>query len=227
MEIEKLPLFTELTEDEIKRSLVCSGAKVETYEKNAFIFQQEDKPSRLYFVLSGTVLLGQVNALGRQNYAEYLEAGQGFGEIDLFLEYPAYRYFAEAKTAVRVLAVSRHFFYKTCPKNCAHHSKIIFNMLRIFAGEADKNSRKLHLLTCGTLKQRIASYLMDISGGKQDVTIPMKREDLAAYLNTTRPSLSRELSFMQERGIIELKGRSVIRIFSFAMLQDVIDGVME
>ena len=111
MQIENLTLFHGLSEEETKRSMICSRAKVETYEQDAYIFRQEDHPSRLYFVLSGTVLLGQINALGRQNFIEYLGEGQGFGEIDLFLEHDIYDYFAFAKTEVKLLSVSRHFFY--------------------------------------------------------------------------------------------------------------------
>lgn len=224
MELEKLSLFQELTEEQIWQSMVCSQARVEHFDKNAYIFRQEDKPARLYFVLSGTVLLGQVNAAGRQNYVEYVNEGQGFGEVDLFLEHEEYRYFAEAKSEVTVLAVSRHFFYGTCAKNCSHHHKIIFNLLRIFAKEADRNNRKLHLLTSGNLRQRIAGYLMERCDENRIVELTMKREELAAYLNTTRPSLSRELSWMREAGVIEVISRSRIRIVSYEDLQNIIDG---
>lgn len=224
MEISGLSLFQNLSEEEIQRSMACSRAKIETYRKNSYIFRQEDHPSRLYFILSGTVQLGQINSLGRQGYVEYLEEGQSFGEVDLFLQHKEYNYFAEARTDVRLLAISSHFFYGTCGKNCTHHSRVIFNMLYIFAKEADKNSRKLHLLTCGTLRQRIASYLLEQSSGKHEVRVQMKREDLAAYLNTTRPSLSRELSGMQDAGIIVLEGRNLIRILSFELLQNIIAG---
>lgn len=224
MKIENLPLFQELTGDEIRRSMLCSQAKIEQYEKNSYIFCQEDRPLRLYFVLSGTVLLGQINADGRQNYVEYIGEGQGFGEVDLFLGHQEYRYFAAAKSEVTVLAVPSHFFYGTCENNCRHHHKIIFNLLRIFAKEADRNTRKLHLLTSGSLRQRIASYLMEQCEGKEEVLLTMKREELAAYLNTARPSLSRELSWMRDMGVIELVSRSRIRITSFKALQKIIDG---
>lgn len=223
MELKELTIFRGLTEDEINRSFTCSEAKVREYAKNEFIFQQEEKPQRLYMILEGSVLLGQINVMGRQNYVEYLGEGQSFGEVDLFLEHDSYEYFSMAKTKSRVLEISDHFFYSTCAKNCVHHSKIIFNMMRIFADEADKMSQKLYLLTCGTLRQRVASYLMRQSGGKSEVRLPMKREELAAYLNTTRPSLSRELSYLQNEGIITIKDRSHIRIRDFELLQEEID----
>lgn len=224
MKLQNLMLFRELTEEEINRSMVCSRARIEEYKKNSYIFRQEDKPSRLYFVLMGSVFLGQFNAAGRQSHVEYIGEGQGFGEVDLFLEHDTYNYFAVAKSDVRLLSVSRHFFYGPCAKNCMHHHKIIFNLLKIFAREVDRNTRKLYLLTSGTLRQRIAGFLMEKSEGRPEIHLTMKREELAAYLNTTRPSLSRELSWMQEMKVIELTSRSVIRILSFEVLQNIIDG---
>ncbi len=220
MEINALSLFRGLTDEEIRRSLNCSKAKIQKFKRNEYIFRQGDTPDYLYFVLEGNAVLGQINMIGRQNYVEYIKEGQGFGEIDLFLGSREYEYFALARTDIKVLAVSGHFFWGTCETNCAHHSKIIFNMLGIFALEAEKNYQKMCLLTCGTLRQRIASYLMRLSGGKSDVEIPMNREDLAVYLNTTRPSLSRELSRLSDRDVIKITGRCHVRILNFKLLRD-------
>lgn len=223
MEIRDLELFRELTDEEIRRSVVCSEAKVQEYEKNEYIFRQEDVPRKLYFILDGSVLLGQINVMGRQNYAEYLGEGQSFGEADLFLERASYEYFAQARMKTKVLSVSRHFFYSTCTKNCMHHSKIIYNMMKIFAEESDARAKKIYLLTCGTLRQRVTSYLMQLSGGNAEIELTMKREELAAYLNTTRPSLSRELSYLKDCKVIDIIDRSHIKILDFELLQYEID----
>lgn len=98
-------------------------------------------------------------------------------------------------------------------------------MMRLFAQEAEKNTKKIHLLTCGTLRQRIAYYLTDLSAGREEMRLPMNREDLAAYLNTTRPSLSRELSWMQDRGILTITGRNHVHIIDFDLLQDELEGM--
>lgn len=225
MKMKELSLFRDLSEEEIGRSMKCSGATVQEYKKNEYIFCQEDVPKKLYFILKGNVLLGQVNAMGRQNYAEYLKEGQSFGEKDLFLEHPAYEYYALARSDATVLSVSSHFFYSTCAKNCGYHKKIIYNMMRIFAHEADRMAKKLYLLTCGTLRQRVAYYLMQQSGGNPQVELAMKREELAAHLNTTRPSLSRELSHLKDGGVVDIQGRGRIRILDFRRLQDEIDKV--
>lgn len=220
MEIQELKLFNGLTEEELQRSLVCSQSGIVEYEKEEYIFTQGEKPKWIYMILSGEVLLEQANLSGRQTYAECLGVRQQFGVVDLFLEREQYSYSAKARSRVKLLRISSHFFYGTCEKNCVHHSKILFNMMGVFAEEAEKNSKKIQLLTCGSLRQRIALYLLQNSGGNKRVELAMNREELAASLNAARPSLSRELSQMQEEGIIKMEGRKSIAILDFSRLQE-------
>lgn len=98
-------------------------------------------------------------------------------------------------------------------------------MLEVFAQKADKNNRQIELLTIGNLRQRVASYLLEArheNGGNAEIKLDMNREELAAYLNTTRPSLSRMLLQMQEEGILELPSRNRIRILDEKKLQELL-----
>ena len=72
MKIQELKLFNGLTEDELQRSLVCSQSNIVEYEKDDYIFSQGERPRWIYMILSGEVLLEQINMAGRQTYAEYL-----------------------------------------------------------------------------------------------------------------------------------------------------------
>ena len=79
--------------------------------------------------------------------------------------------------------------------------------------------KKIEHISAKNIRGRICSYLLDIyrqSSGK-NLTVPMKRHELADYLNIPRPSLSRELGLMRDAGIIEFEGphitvNSVLRL---------------
>ncbi|MFQ8823482.1 MAG: hypothetical protein ACLR8Q_01100 [[Ruminococcus] lactaris] len=60
-------------------------------------------------ILSGEVLLEQINMAGRQTYAEYLGERQQFGVVDLFLKRKQYSYSARARSHVKPLKISSHF----------------------------------------------------------------------------------------------------------------------
>lgn len=220
MDIHDLKLFNGLTQEELQKSLSCSEAGTVEFEKEEYIFSQGEKPRWIYMILSGEVLLEQVNPAGRRTFAEYLGEKQQFGVVDLFLRRAEYFYSAKAASHVKLLRISGHFFYGTCEKNCEHHNKILFNMMGVFAEEAEKNSKKIQLLTCGGLRQRIALFLIQNCDGKRTVELSMNREELAAGLNAARPSLSRELSQMQEEGILKMIGRKTIKILDYSRLQE-------
>ena len=222
MDAGKLLIFHGLTEEEMQKSLHCSQSVIQHYRKKEYIFHQDDTPKRLYFILDGEVELGSVNSLGKLSRIEIIKEGEGFGEIEMFLHHSAYSCYAKAETNLRLLAVSREFFCGRCERNCVHHGKVVFNMLEIFAIKADKNNRKIELLTIGNLRQRVAAYLLENSGGKRRVKLDMNREELAAYLNATRPSLSRVLIQMQEEGMISLPTRKQIDILDEEKLRSII-----
>ncbi len=218
MQLQQLQIFHNLTEEELKKSLVCSQAVVRKYKKNEYIFLQGDAPKKLYFVLEGEVELGSINLNGKVTRISHVTVGEEFGEVELFLRQSAYSGYARAKNEVSVLEVSQNFFGGRCERNCVHHSKVVFNMLQLFAEKADKHNHQIEVLTSGNLRQRVAAYLLENSDSDYRVKLHLNREDLAAYLNTTRPSLSRMLLTLQEEGIIRIVNRKVIEILDYDRL---------
>ena len=218
MKLQQLQIFQNLTEEELEKSLVCSQAVVKKYPKDTYIFRQGDVPLKLYFILEGMVELGSINLNGKITRSSYVTVGEEFGEVEMFLRQSAYSGYAKAKNEVSVLEVSQNFFGGRCERNCVHHSKVVFNMLQLFAEKAEKCNRQIEVLTSGNLRQRVAAYLLENCNPDYRVRLHMNREDLAVYLNTTRPSLSRMLLTLQDEGIIRLVGRKVIEITDYERL---------
>ena len=215
MKLQQLQIFQNLTEEELEKSLVCSQAVVKKYPKDTYIFRQGDVPLKLYFILEGMVELGSINLNGKITRSSYVTVGEEFGEVEMFLRQSAYSGYAKAKNEVSVLEVSQNFFGGRCERNCVHHSKVVFNMLQLFAEKAEKCNRQIEVLTSGNLRQRVAAYLLENCDPDYRVRLHMNREDLAVYLNTTRPSLSRMLLTLQDEGIILLVDCKVIEITDY------------
>lgn len=225
MEIKNTLLFQSLNTEEIQRVLHCSNAKFLTFDKHQEIISPEDRPEVLYLILKGKVILEQFNYMGKPMNIEYRKTGELFAQETLFLENDKFDYSVRATEPCKILTANKNFFFQTCEKSCEHHSKVIYNMLHIFALENRQKQQRLELLTCGELEQRVAWYLLEISNGNPLVSLSMNRNELAAYLNVARPSLSRTLSSMQEQEIIQIQGRNQIHILDFENLQALIDGI--
>lgn len=213
-EIKGNVLFNGLNEEEIQTCLACSNAKVKTYDKNQLVFSQMEPPKSLYLLLNGSVTVCRDTFDGKKHIVTTIEERGIFGEVYVFLEKEDYSYYVIVNAESRILEIPKEFFFSTCSESCRAHSVIIQNMLGILAGKAYYLNNKLQLLTSGSLRQRISKYLIENCQNNKYVKLPMNREQLSAYLNVARPSLSRELTRMQEEELIEVD-RDMVKILDF------------
>lgn len=208
-ELQKNRLFRDISCEEIDKMMKCSKSQEKEYVQEEYIFRQGQKPSKLFLILDGTVMIAKDFASGKRDVLFLVEKGDVFGEMFLFSDEKNYWYDAIAQGRVRTMEIPWSFFYGFCKNACAHHQMITRNMLEI---QSEKNfimTRKLHLLSGTTLRERIALWLMDQEENKNQVHLSMNREELADYLGTTRPSLSRELMKMQQDGLIDVSKSNI------------------
>ena len=70
-------------------------------------------------------------------------------------------------------------------------------------------SRKLMILSSTTLREKLARFILSQPLTGSTLPLSLTREELAAYLNVARPSLSRELGRMAAEGIISCQKNSI------------------
>ncbi|MBO5491220.1 MAG: Crp/Fnr family transcriptional regulator [Desulfovibrio sp.] len=213
------PLFRGMTAEEAVRCLQCSGAAEERHGRGALIFAEADPPSRLFVLLEGTVSVCRESLEGRRAVMARIDApGELFGEVHAFLGRPGYGCSVLAETPARVLGIPAKFFFGTCTQSCSVHSRMIRNMLGIFARKAFVLTRRVALLSSGSLRSKLAALLLEHRREDGSLALDMNREQMADFLGVTRPSLSRELAAMRAEGLLQLHGRG-IRVSDPAALQ--------
>ncbi len=208
---DNIHLFRNIKKDEIEKMFRCSKTVERFFDEGNYIFRQGEIPKNLFLVLEGTVMISKDFASGKRDVLFMVGQGDVFGEMFLFAGTKTYWYDAIAQEKVQVLEIPWEFFYCFCSNACEHHRMITRNMLEIQSEKNFKMTRKLHLLSGTTLRERIALWLMEQAVEGDIVKLTMNREELADYLGTTRPSLSRELMKMQQEHLIETE-KNVIKI---------------
>lgn len=204
------PLFSNMSEEDIEHCLGCSKSQIRRYEKDEIIFYQNDTPQELMILIEGTVVVCNDSSSGKRSIvATFKQAGDLFGEVFLFLNRTEYDHYAQAATASKILQIPKDFLYQTCGQACGYHSKLIFNLLSILAQKTYYLNQKLQILSSSTLRQKIAMILLQNCHEDGRVILSMNREELADFLNTARPSLSRELMKMQSEGLLQIKKRDI------------------
>ena len=209
-EVETSKLFHSITEEELERILKCSKSRIKKYPQGSYIFEQEGLPTKLFLLLEGQVQICKDFTSGKRDVLYLVEEGNVFGEIFLFGDSRHYWYDAVASKEVTVLEVPWDFFYHFCSNACDHHKQLTQNMLEIMSENNFKITRKLHIVSTSSLRERIAIWLVDSMDEKGMVELRMNREQLADFLGVARPSLSRELMRMQADGLIEVSKKSIV-----------------
>ena len=220
--LKDVTLFNGLTADQITESLECSGAELFAYEKGEKIFSEGDVPQKLPVIIDGSVMIGRDFYDGKRSVANlYLKKGDIFGYEHLFTGDGKYGLFAEAQSRSDILLIPKHFLVSACERNCGFHSLLISNMLLIMAEKSLNLNARVEIMSCSTLRQKIAKLMLYVTGENGEDSLSMNRQEMAEFLNVARPSLSRELMSMQREGLLEVSGRS-IRVKNPKALEDIL-----
>lgn len=196
------PLFRGIDEHEVRTYLSLS--RVQCYHRHSMIFAQEQVPEQLYMLVSGTVVVGHDTSDGRRTVVATIDrAGDLFGEVFLFLSKPHYEHHAQAQNETRILVMPRELL------DSGAHPKLTANMLTILANKAYYLNRRLQVLSCATLRQKIAMLLLQTTASGEGKGVCLRREALADFISAARPSVSRELMNMKREGLIALEGKCI------------------
>ena len=210
--LSKSALCKEFTQDELLSLLEENNTEIKKYEKGIFVFEEGDVPDRLYVLIYGLVEVSKLTFSGKKILITTIEnPGDMFAEVYMFMGKSKYDMSAQTGEESLILSISSEFFenisYNT---NALAAEKIRKNLMSIFAMKAYNLSGKVRLLGCGSIREKISLYLIKNQTPSGEIAKNPSREELADYLNVTRPSLSRELGNMEKEGIIRLDGRKIV-----------------
>ncbi|MBU5307457.1 Crp/Fnr family transcriptional regulator [Clostridioides mangenotii] len=213
-------LFKGLTEDEVKTTLDLSESKRFDYKKDSCIFERDDIPEYMYVLISGAVQIEKVDVNGKRIIMNvFREEGTIFGEVYLYLSHHSYDYSCIAIEKSEVLAIPKSFFDANNGSNEILR-KITYNMLEILSEKAYHLNQKVLILGSFSLRQKLSNFLLQKSRDSGTIQLGFNREELADYIGTTRPSLSRELMNMENDGLIRVE-KDVIVIIDMERLAEI------
>lgn len=184
--------------------LNCLGAAERGYTKGEQIYHSGDYVTDLGMVLSGSVLIQTDDLWGNTTVLDRIGPGQIFAETYACVPGEPLMVDVVAAEGTQVLFLNVERVLRVCSHTCAHHSKLIRNLLLLSAQKNLNLSRKIFYTSSKTIRGRLLSYLSYQArrNGTPSFTIPFNRQQLADYLNVERSALSNELSKMQRDGLL-------------------------
>lgn len=207
----KCQLFKGMNTDELKGVLSCLKPKMGSYARNEYVTVVGGKMIGLGVVLSGDVVVSKENIAGNRVIIAVNGPGEMFGEMSAFSGNIVWPATVMARGACEVMFLPAEKIINSCENACASHKMMISNMLKIISDKALALQRKVEYLAIKSMRGKISTYLLEQykRTGKATFIIPLRRNELADFLNVSRPSLSREMSRLMEEGIIDYHRASI------------------
>lgn len=213
--IRSSQLFSGISEDELSAMLSCLNAEKKDFPKEAFVLRTGDTAESIGLVLAGSVLVIQEDIWGNRNILSKAGPGQTFAAAFACAPGSVLNVSVIAQTPVTTLFLNVKRILNVCPSACAHHSRIIRNLLGELAEKNLRFSEKLTHMGQRTTRAKLMSYLSAEAQrrGEYEFDIPFSRQQLADYLGVERSGLSLELGKMRAEGLLDFqKNHFVLKV---------------
>ena len=213
--IRSSQLFSGISENELASILSCINVVKEDFSKNTFLLRVGDTVDSICLVLSGSVLIIQEDIWGNRNIISRAVPGQTFAAAYACAPGSVLNVSVIAETSVTAMFLNVGRVMNVCSSACAHHIRIIQNLLGELAGKNLRFSEKLTHMGQRTTRAKLMSYLSFEAQrlGKYEFDIPFSRQQLADYLAVERSGLSLELGKMKKDGLLDFhKNHFVLKV---------------
>jgi CRP-like cAMP-binding protein len=204
-------LFRDIKFEEIEEILDYLKPIVKKYRKNEVITFTEQSHDGIGIVSKGRIAVTRESSAGNSVILDIMKTGDVLDESSVF------SYSVEFPPTIITLENSCLFFFALdklvgdCNDTNVCHNILMSNLLKILSNYNSLLNKKIDYLSIKNVREKLSIYLLDLyrRTGSTSVMIPMKRHELADYLNITRPALSREMCLMRNENIIDFNGCSI------------------
>jgi CRP/FNR family transcriptional regulator len=170
------------------------------------LFQAGDEAKKFYYLESGAVRVFKTDEQGRELDVAWIEAGDFLGEAVVLTE-GRYPFSAEAARDTTVRVFDRADVWRGLERSPAAARYFI----GLLARKCVLLSGRVESLGLRTVRQRLAEYLVrNCAGCPGVVELSVTKGELARLLGTVAETLSRTLKQLQEDGLIEVRGRTIL-----------------
>lgn len=173
-----------------------------------------DEPQCLYLIIQGSVSILASDEEGREMVLAYCHPGEFFGEMSLFPHLEARSAMVKTRSEVWVAEMG----FEPFKAFSQEHPEIMTSVAGQLAVRLRNTSRRLMDLNFLDVSGRIARILLDLAE-KPDAqdhprghTVKISRQEVASIAGCSREMAGRVMKTLEEEGLIESTGRTVLII---------------
>lgn len=174
------------------------------YNSNDLIFNEQTKCDMLAILIKGEVLISTITSNEKEEIFNTIYENEAFGDILVFSSSHRYLGNVIATKKTKIAFINRDVLINTF----STHPDILKEYLMHVADKSIAIKLQAKLLSHKNIEDRIMYYLNTLSEEKNYVYIKSVT-DLSKILSLPRPSVSRSLSNLEDKGLIKRNGKYI------------------
>ena len=205
------PLFAGIAESDYETLLSALSAKEDFFPKHDTVIQIGDPGKRAGLVLSGTLEVAFYDENASPVSVTRIESGNVFGAMMLCANVTDSAMHLRAISDCTLLFLDFSRLLQNTERQSHAETRLAANLLGYFAKRSLLLTQKIRILGQKKLRDKLKLYFNTLPKQKSGVRkLPLSKTELASFLYADRSALSRELSRMQEEGIIAMEGKEIV-----------------
>lgn len=194
---------------EVVKDLAAS-ARLQRYAAGQVIYLEGEPAEAVYLLQRGWVKATRMSRSGREQAMLFLQAGEVFGDVAVFLQSP-YPGTVTALEAVEVWVLPGDDFLKLVTR----HASLALAVIRRLSERVLHYIRLVEDLSLRSVEQRLANTLLqhaEVQAGQ--LVVPRRHwatfDEMAVRLGTVRDVLSRALKTLETEGYLRVEKHSIV-----------------
>jgi CRP-like cAMP-binding protein len=189
--------------------LLTDKRKIVSYKKKNHIFNENNFPNALYFIVSGKVKTYKTNEDGREYITGLHKEGDFIGYLDLLSE-SAYNESSMVMEDAEVCLIPKQDFF-----NLLYNNRDIANkFIKILSNNLIDKEERLLQLAYNSVRKRVAEALLLVEkqykeGNEKQSQVSISRDDLASIVGASTETVIRTLTDFKDERLIETLGGKI------------------
>ncbi len=186
---------------------------MQTYKKGEYIIRPGETPPGIFYIHTGLVKAYDITKYNEENLLIIRKEGELFPLIWAVTGQERHVIY-QAIVPTTTWQISRETFLENLSKN----PKVLTPVLDMTIEMYRLHSERIFNLEYRTVRERIISFLQTMGRrfGTETkdglmINVPLRHQDIASSINSTRETTSRELAVLERRGLLTSK-QSIITI---------------
>lgn len=181
------------------------GAKL-TYRKGEYILRPGEAPSGVFFIEKGLVKAFNISKYGEENLLIIRQKDEIFPLIWAITGQERSIIY-QTLSPTTVWRISR----EDCMKYVEGHPETLKPLIDMSIEMYRRHSERILNLQYRSVRERLISFLLTMANrfGQKDkgnilINVPLRQQDVASSINTSRETASRELAYLERKGLVKL-----------------------